>query len=130
MHEYSIACEILDQVLTTARTHEAREIKSVTLDMGRLTHTNPEQLAFCFEVLAKDSIAEGAEFKVEMISPSIECDCGYSGPIEEPSGESEEEKLQSELLEYISALTCPKCGKNARIAGGRELLIRAIDIEK
>lgn len=129
MHEYSIACEILDQVLKTAEANEAKEVKSVTLEMGRLTHTNPEQVEFCFEVLAKDSIAEGAEFKVEMISPTIECDCGYSGPIEEPAGESEEEIMQSELLEYISALACPKCGKNAQITGGRELLIKTIDIE-
>lgn len=128
MHEYSIACEILDQVLATARAHEAREVKEITLEMGKLTHANPDQLAFCFEVLARESIAEGAKFKVEMLSPSIECDCGYSGPIEEPEGE--EGSLQSELLEYISALACPECGKPARIMGGRELLIKTIDIEK
>ncbi|MDD2439711.1 MAG: hydrogenase maturation nickel metallochaperone HypA [Methanosarcinaceae archaeon] len=129
MHEYSIACEILDQVLKTAKLHEAKEIKSVTLELGQLAHTNPDQLAFCFDVLAKESLAEGAELKVEMKAPTIECDCGYSGPVKKPSAACAEEKLQSELLEYISALACPKCGKNARIAGGRELLIKTIDIE-
>ncbi len=157
MHEYSIACEIFEQVIATAKAHRASEVKSLTLVMGRLTHTNPEQLKFCFEVLAEGSIAEGAEFIVEMLSPSVECECGYQGRAEPPghptdqSGEdigedrsengnesgarnrnesgAEAELHQSELLEYVAALNCPTCGKAARITGGQELIIKTIDIE-
>lgn len=126
MHEYSIACEIFDQVIATARAHGASEVKSVTLEMGRLTHTNPGQLSFCFKAIAERSIAEDAEFIVEMIPPSLECECGYTGTVDEAR---EGDELQSELLEYIAALECPMCEKQARITGGRELIIKSIDIE-
>ncbi len=145
MHEYSIACEIFEQVIASARAHGASEVKAVTLEMGKLTHTNPEQLKFCFDVLAEGSIAEGAEFIVEMLSPSVECECGYRGTVDTPGkpaekegedgGENRAEAVddtelhQSELLEYVAALNCPACGKAARITGGQELIIKTIDIE-
>ncbi len=69
MHELSIAYEILDQVIATATAHGASEVKHVTLQMGRLSHTNPEQLSFCFKVIAEDSIAKDADFVVEMMPP-------------------------------------------------------------
>ena len=128
MHEYSIACEIFEQVIAAARAHGASEVRSVTLEMGRLTHTNPEQLSFCFGALAEGSIAEGAEFIVEMIPPSLECECGYAGTVDE-ARDGEQDELLSEMLEDIAALKCPACGKNARITGGQELVIKSIDIE-
>ncbi len=157
VHEYSIACEIFEQVIATSRAHGASEVKAVTLQMGRLTHTNPEQLKFCFDVLAEDSIAKRAEFLVEMIPPTVECECGYRGTVDtpgKPAGKSEEDRSegggksgsengdenkadaenetglqQSELLEYVAALNCPACGRAARITGGQELIIKTIDIE-
>jgi hydrogenase nickel incorporation protein HypA/HybF len=128
LHEYSIACEIFEQVIATAKAHEALEVRHVILEIGRLAHTNPEQLSFCFKAIAEGSIAENAEFIVEMIPPSLECECGYTGAVDETQI-GKEGDLRSELLEYIVALECPVCGKNARITGGRELIIKSIDIE-
>src|SRR5512145_2102075 len=39
LHELSIACEIFEQVISTAKTHGALEVKHVTLQIGRLSHT-------------------------------------------------------------------------------------------
>lgn len=128
MHELSIACEIFEQVKLTAETHGATEVKYVTLQMGRLSHTNPEQLSFCFKVLAEGSIAENAEFVVEMMPLSIECDCGYTGTVDEKKVQ-ENSELKSELLAYVAAIDCPVCGKPAHITGGRELIIKSIEIE-
>lgn len=129
MHELSIACEIFEQVKSTAETHGATEIKHVTLQMGRLSHTNPEQLSFCFKVLAEGSIAENAELIVEMTPLSIECECGYTGAVDEKQIQ-ENSGLQSELLAYMAAIIeCPVCGKQAHITGGRELIIKSIEIE-
>jgi hydrogenase nickel incorporation protein HypA/HybF len=128
LHEYSIACEIFEQVIATAEAHEALDVRHVILEMGRLAHTNPEQLSFCFKAIAEGSIAKNAEFIVKIIPPSMECECGYTGTVDETQIGKDDELL-SELLEYIAALECPVCGKNARITGGRELIIRSIDIE-
>lgn len=128
MHEFSIACEIFEQVQATALAHGATEVKHVTLQMGRLSHTNPEQLSFCFNVLAEGSIAENADFIVEMVPPSLECECGYMGTVDEKQIR-ENSELKSELLAYVAAMECPVCGKQARLTGGRELIIKSIEIE-
>jgi hydrogenase nickel incorporation protein HypA/HybF len=131
LHELSIACEILEQVINTAAAHEAIKVKHVTLQMGRLSHTNPEQLSFCFKTIAEGSIAEDADFIIEMVPPSLECECGYTGPIDEKQIQ-ESSELKSELLAYIAAMECPicpVCGKQAQITGGRELIIKSIEIE-
>lgn len=128
MHEFSIAYEIFDQVINTANAHGATEVKKLILQMGRLSHTNPEQLSFCFNVLAEGSIAENADFVVEMVSPTLECECGYEGEIDEKQIR-ESSALRSELLAYVAAMECPICGKQANIKGGRELIIKSIEIE-
>lgn len=128
MHELSIACEIFEQVKSTAEAHGATEVKHVTLQMGRLSHTNPEQLSFCFKVIAEGSIAENADFIVEMMPPTLECECGYTGTLDEKQIR-ESSELKSELLAYVAAMECPVCGKPAHIIGGRELIIKSIEIE-
>jgi len=128
LHELSIACEIFEQVMATATQHGATEVKHVTLQMGRLSHTNPEQLSFCFKAIAGESIAEDADFIVEMIPPSLECECGYTGTVDEKKIR-ENCEFQSELLAYAAVMECPICGKPAQITGGRELIIKSIEIE-
>jgi hydrogenase nickel incorporation protein HypA/HybF len=128
LHELSIACEIFKQVIDTAKAHGATEVKHVTLQIGRLSHTNPEQLSFCFKAIAEGSIAENSNFIVEMVPPSLECKCGYTGVIDEKQIR-ESSELTSELLAYIAAMDCPICGKQAHITGGRELIIKSIEIE-
>jgi len=128
LHELSIAYEIFDQVVATAKANGAIEVKSVTLQIGRLSHTNPEQLSFCFKVIAEGSIAENADFIVEMVAPSLECECGYEGAIDEEQIR-ESSAIRSELLAYVAAMDCPICGEQAHITGGRELIIKSIEIE-
>lgn len=128
MHELSIAYEILEQVMATATAHGASEVKSVTLQIGNLSHTNPEQLSFCFNVIAEGTIAENAEFVIERVPPSLECECGYTGTLDEKELR-ETGNFTSELLLYVAAVECPVCGKQAHIEGGRELIIKSIEIE-
>lgn len=128
MHELSIACEILDQVLATATEHGATEVKHVTLQMGRLSHTNPEQLSFCFKAIAEESIARDADFIVEMVPPTLECECGYTGTVDEEQIR-DSSGFKSELLVYAAVMECPICEKPAHVTGGRELIIKSIEIE-
>jgi hydrogenase nickel incorporation protein HypA/HybF len=129
LHELSIACEILEQVKNTAADHGAIKVKNVTLQMGKLSHTNPEQLSFIFKTIADESIAQDAELIIEMVPPKLECECGYSGAIDEEQIK-ESSEFTSELLAYIEvAKECPICGKQAQLTGGRELIIKSIEIE-
>lgn len=128
MHELSIAYEMLEQVIATANAHGASEVKSVTLQIGNLSHTNPEQLSFCFNAIAGGTIAENAKFVIEKVPPSLVCECGYSGTLDEKELR-EAGNFTSELLLYVAAIECPVCKKQAQIEGGRELIIKSIEIE-
>jgi len=128
MHEYSLACEIFENVMATAQANNALAVNSITLKIGRLALINPDQLLFSFEILAQDSIAAGAKVNVEFIPPSMECECGYTGTVDVSADENT--GTNPCLHEYVGALNCPVCGGVAQIAGGRELIIQTIDIEQ
>ena len=126
MHEYSLACEIFDTVMETAEKNKAIAVNSITLEIGGLTHVNPDQLLFCFDVLSRDSIAEGAKVNVNFIFPSGDCECGYRRDSGVPDQLCNED--QPSLYEY-AIQTCPVCGKLLQLVGGDELMVRTIDIE-
>lgn len=128
MHEYSLACEIFDNVMAIAQANNASAVRSITLKIGRLAHINPDQLLFSFRTLAEGSIAGDAKVVVEFVPPSIECECGYRGTLDEITDETAD--TEASLSEYIARMDCPVCGGITKISGGRELIIQTIDIEQ
>ena len=128
MHEYSLACEIFENIMATAQANNASAVNSITLEIGRLTHVNPEQLLFSFNIIAKGSIANDAEVNVEFTTPTVECVCGYKGIIDDVTEKTDSDS-QPYLHEYIG-LACPMCDGLLQTVGGRELIIQAIDIEQ
>ena len=128
MHEYSLACEIFENVMETAQANNAYAVNSITINIGRLAHVNPEQLLFSFSIISKDSIVNGAEVNVEFTEPTVECICGYKGIIDNV-GDNRKTVSQPYLHEYIG-LNCPMCDELLQTIGGRELIIKTIDIEQ
>ncbi|NYT19567.1 MAG: hydrogenase nickel incorporation protein HypA [Methanosarcinales archaeon] len=126
MHECSLACEIFENVISTAHDNKAVAVNSITLQIGRLTHVNPDQLLFCLDVLFRNSIAEGAKIDVNFVPPCGECECGYRGDAKISDNVRCED--QPSLYEY-AGLTCPVCGKLIQLIGGNELIIQTIDID-
>ncbi|KGK97697.1 hypothetical protein LI82_07905 [Methanococcoides methylutens] len=126
MHEYSLACEIFETVIAIADQNKASAVNSITLEIGRLTHVNPDQLLFCLDVLSGDSIAEGAKVNVNFVSPYGECECGYREDTGVPDNACCDD--QQSLYEY-ALMTCPVCGKLLQLVGGNELIIQTIDID-
>ena len=128
MHEYSLACEIFENVMAIAQANNALAVRSITLKIGRLAHINPDQLLFSFETLAEGSIASNAKMNVEFVPPSIECECGYRGTLDDITDDAAD--TEASLSEYIARMNCPVCGGITKISGGRELIIQTIDIEQ
>ena len=65
MHELGIAAGILDAIRAeTASRAPARAVK-VGVRIGEMAGVNPNSLAFCFEVLVKDSGLEPLELAIE-----------------------------------------------------------------
>lgn len=121
MHELSYATSILNSILDAVNQWEANgrkvtKVSEINLEIGELTLINFEQLKFAFEVIAEDTICNGAKLNVQYIKPYIVCkDCGYEGNLE--------------IKDEIEAL-CPKCeGLNLKLKGGKEFNIKNVTIE-
>ena len=121
MHEFSIADEIVKNVLETAKKNRGKKVVSILLEIGELTHLNREQVTFWIKELFRDSVAEDAEVKVKMIKPRIHCkSCGYKGGM----GPNQEDSFR-----YLISASCPKCNSfQINIEKGRECILRRIQV--
>ncbi|MCL2550399.1 MAG: hydrogenase/urease maturation nickel metallochaperone HypA [Methanimicrococcus sp.] len=122
MHEYSLAVDLMESVLAAAEENNASVVNHINIKIGKIAHVNPMQLEFCLKAVSEGTIAEKAEYSFESVDPEIKCDCGYFGkPGKCGDG--------LDLLEYMTSLKCPLCGKNAEVNGGTELAVESIDID-
>ncbi len=120
MHEFSIADEIVRNVLETAKKNEGKKVISILLEIGELTHLNGEQVSFWIKELFKDSVAENAKVNVKTIKARIQCkDCGYKGGIR-----SEEDSFR-----HLIPASCPRCNSfQIKLENGRECILRKIQV--
>ena len=115
MHEMGIAMEVLRiaQESVPAEMVGVR-IQRIHLKVGQLSAVVPESLRFCFEVAAKETIADGAELAIEEIKVNARCkDCMHEWSVDE------------------AVFVCPACDSgNIDLLSGRELNIESIEIEE
>jgi len=119
MHEFSIASEIVNNVLDAAERNHGKQVLSVQLEIGELTLLNVEQVTFWIQELFKGSIAENTKIKVRRIKARIACEaCGYKG-----KGRSNQEDLSG----HLALLNCPRCKSlQIKIEKGQECLLKRI----
>lgn len=67
MHELSLAQSVVEIVEDAARREGAARVASVRLELGELSHVEPESLAFAFEVAAREGSARGARLCIDRI---------------------------------------------------------------
>lgn len=118
MHELSIAAAIVDRALSVAADTGAEAVEELTIELGRATHVNPDQLRFCIETAVEGTIAEGATITVEPVSPRARCGCGWNG---------EPERLDVAVA-YAPDVRCPDCGNRAELVSGSECRLRSIEV--
>lgn len=111
MHELSIAQSILDIIQDEANKNSMAQVSVVRLKIGRLTAIEPSSLSFCFDLISKGSLAEGAKLEIESIPITGRCNrCGKEFQLEDPFA------------------NCPHCqGLNIAILTGREFFISEIE---
>ena len=122
MHEYSVATEIYEVILKTAIKNDAKKVTSVDLELGELTHINPDQLIFCLEIMAEGSLMENATLNLVKIPSKVKCKCGYEGVLDN--------KRYPMLSDLAFNLGCPECGNPVpNLISGKEINVRNIKIE-
>jgi len=77
MHEMSLAENMLELVIETARREQAQRVRRIILDIGTLAAVEADALSFCFDAVARGTVAEGAILEIIVIDAAGHCqDCG------------------------------------------------------
>lgn len=83
MHEMSLAESVREIIEDAARKQDFRRVKTVWLEVGKLSSVEAEAMRFCFEAVMKDSIADGARLEIIATGGQGRCTaCGHEMPIE------------------------------------------------
>jgi hydrogenase nickel incorporation protein HypA/HybF len=113
MHEMALTESIVEIAADAAKKQGAGKVRRVFVEVGALSHVEPEALQFCFAAVSAGTIAEGAELEIDRVPGAGWClDCGKTVP----------------LAERFAA--CPECGgARVQMTAGDELRVREIEVE-
>ena len=113
MHEMGIAQNILEIALEAANKEGAKKVTRINLVVGELRAIVPEQLAFCFNLVALNTIASNAHLDIKELPVTAHC---------------QECKANFSVVEY--EYLCPNCSSTkVKITGGNELRVKEIEID-
>ncbi len=68
MHETSLMNNLMKQLEDLAQQHRAKRIKGVKVKLGALSHFSKSHFREHFEIAARDSIAQGANLDIELLT--------------------------------------------------------------
>jgi hydrogenase nickel incorporation protein HypA/HybF len=114
MHELSVTENILEISLKHARQADAQRIADIYLVIGQLSSIVDDSIQFYWDIIAKDTLAEGACLHFRRIPAQLSClDCGSQFNL---NGED---------------FFCPNChGVRVKVVSGEEFFLEAIEVEK
>ena len=114
MHELPVTESILEIALRYADQAKAKKITDLYLVIGQLSSLVDDSIQFYWDIIAKDTIAEGARLHFQRIPAEMLCqDCGTSFA---PDAET---------------LPCPNCGSvRLKVVRGEEFRLDSIDVEE
>jgi hydrogenase nickel incorporation protein HypA/HybF len=113
MHEVGIMSSAIETVLAQTREHGASRVHLIVLRIGALSGVQPEALRFAFDVVTKDTLAEGATLEIDTVPARARC----------PDCELDFEPDSSFIF------TCPRCSRICgELAQGRELELARIEV--
>ena len=112
MHEVSIMAEAVRMAVETAQTSGAQRVTAVRLRVGTLSGAVPEALRFAWDVVCRDTIADGARLEMEIVPAACWCaTCAAEFASEDFLGE------------------CPHCHNvSGELRHGRELDVAAVEM--
>jgi hydrogenase nickel incorporation protein HypA/HybF len=112
MHELSLAEGVLQLIEDAARREEFSKVTTVWLEIGQLAGVEAEAMKFCFDAVARGSVAEGAQLEIIATPGSgrcMQCSAGVT-------------------LNEVFAV-CPHCGAHrVQVTGGTEMRVRELEV--
>lgn len=113
MHEMSLAEGIIQLIDDSAVKNHFTRVKMVWLEIGQLAGVEPEAMRFCFDAVARGSIAEGAA--LEIIETPGQGRCG---------------DCKQTVAVAARFEPCPLCGSyGVEVTGGAEMRVKELEVE-
>ncbi|NQU30305.1 MAG: hydrogenase maturation nickel metallochaperone HypA [Anaerolineae bacterium] len=113
MHELPVAESILSIVLKHAEEAQATQITDLNIVIGQLASVIDDSVQFYWDILSKDTIAEGAQLHFQRVPTQMLClDCNH------------------EYKPADGEMACPLCdGVLIKILKGEEFYLDSIEIK-
>lgn len=112
MHELSVCQGLLSQVGQIARTHNAKAVSRIVLNIGPLSGIEPRLLVDAYPIAAAGGPAADAELIIEELPVRVRCRrCGAQSAVP------------------TNKLTCPACGEwQTQLISGDELILARVEL--
>ena len=121
MHEMALSSAIVQTVLRYA---EGRKVSVVNTRVGALRQVVPSSLSFYFEIVARDTVVEGAKLELELIDALLRCPYCEREWDPAPRPAYDEAPL-------MPIFRCPTCGEAAAdTLAGNEFEVDSIEVEQ
>lgn len=113
MHEMALCESMIEIIEREARAQQFSRVRAVWVEIGTLSHVEPEAMRFCFSAVAQGGIAADARFEIVETAGAAWClDCAETVPL--PRRDA----------------PCPGCGRHRlQITAGEELRIRELEVD-
>jgi hydrogenase nickel incorporation protein HypA/HybF len=113
MHEMALCEGILSILEEQAAAQRYRRVKTVWLEVGRLSGIEVDAIRFSFDVVTRGSLADGATLEIVDVPGEAWClPCRKTVSIRQRYDE------------------CPHCGgSQLQVTGGEEMRIRELEVE-
>lgn len=113
MHELTLAESLIQIVEHAAEEQQAPRVKTVFVEIGRLSQVDVDALTFAFDVVSRGGRAAGAELRIIPVEGVGVC-----------------EDCQATVAMDASVSPCPRCGSyRLRVVAGQEMRVKGIAID-
>jgi hydrogenase nickel incorporation protein HypA/HybF len=113
MHELSLAQGLVEQVIEAAERECAEGVVRIVVQIGKYSGVERDAFEFAFPLAAEDTMVQHAELAIEELPATVRC-----------------RSCKTASHPEITHLVCTHCGSTeVELTGGREFLIKAIELE-
>ncbi|WML91562.1 hydrogenase maturation nickel metallochaperone HypA [Thiothrix lacustris] len=113
MHEMSLCEGVLQILESEAKRQHFTKVKTVWLEIGTMSGVDIEAMRFCFDVIVRHSLADGARLEIIEVPAQAWClDCAQTVTVQQ---------------RYDA---CPQCGSyQLQVTSGEEMRIKELEVE-
>jgi hydrogenase nickel incorporation protein HypA/HybF len=113
MHEMSLCEGVLQVLEDNAKSQDFKQVKTVWLEIGRLSGVEVDAMRFCFDAVMRDTLADHARLEIIEIPGQAWCmQCAKTVQVRQRFDQ------------------CPDCASyQLQVTGGDEMRIKELEVE-